>query len=1070
MKMLNTNCLLLLMLINFQSYSQDYSIAREWNELNLYGLDRSFFRPTVNTRNLWHVSTGMYDAWAAYDQVSDPYFLGNIVGEYETTFTGVAIPPTEQEIISAQEEAISYAAYRIMSYKFENLPSTNEIEVLAALDSLMDVLEYPISITSTDYVNDGPAALGNYIADNIIAFGLQDGAFEEDGFDNQYYEPVNEELVTQFDGNPNMTDPNRWQPLSLVIATDALGNPLPIYTPKFLSAEWGNVIPFSLNEEEITLYARDDNFYQVYMDPGIPHLLDEVTEESGLNDSYKKEFVMPAIFSALLDPADGVMMDISPSSIGNIPNVTDYENYYDFFEGTDSSLGHETNPFTGLEYESQIVPRADYARVITNYWSPAYQKPSSQIWFNILNAVSNHPEHEKKWKGEGEVLSDLEWDIKSYFTLGGAMHDCAIAAWSAKGWYDYPRPISAIRFMGDQGQSSDITLPNYSPSGLPLIPDYIELVTTDAPLVGADQEHINKLKIKSWRGKDYLDQINLFGGIIDGVQDSTVAGVGWILSEDWWPYQRYLYTSPPYGSHVSGAAAFSHGAAEVLAQITGDEYFPGGLGSAPIEMNTFLSFEEGPTVNMELQWATYKDAAHQSSLSFIYGGVQTANGVIKGMDLGTEIGESSLDYAENFITPIIPEGISHAVNTDLINDDFAGNEFTLSIFYNNPMNEDSSPMLNFNNDLSQTLTLSDEIWISDTEFQWTYSTQDANETFPNIQGVISGAESEEGISQLDYSFDGTFSIDTENPIVLSDSFSESIINDLSTGSQFQVILSFNETMDQANNPILNFIPQIPSSLSENADNQWISPQEYQFVYDISDGEDEMILSSIYSQTTDLAGNLAVNYFSIEEVLIDNRNPQVTVLANTYDVTEENIGENGFELFIIFDENMDNSITPTVTFPEENPTSSITLNEEEWIGSTYRIRYNVNEELTPLPYIDISITNASDSQGNQMNGLDMIDYFSIDLDTYLSIEELELNQLMVFPNPVFQGENISILLENIQAYEINVYDSLGKLVRCNSELTENNKAEFSSAEFTAGNYFIKLISQNDQKVYRIQVMK
>ena len=35
------------------------------------------------------------------------------------------------------------------------------------------------------------------------------------------------------------------------------------------------------------------------------------------------------------------------------------------------------------------------------------------------------------------------------------MHDCAIAAWSAKGYYDYSRPVSGIRYMAEHGQSSD---------------------------------------------------------------------------------------------------------------------------------------------------------------------------------------------------------------------------------------------------------------------------------------------------------------------------------------------------------------------------------------------------------------------------------------------------------------------------------------------------------------------------------------------------------------------------------------------------------------------------------------
>ena len=52
-------------------------------------------------------------------------------------------------------------------------------------------------------------------------------------------------------------------------------------------------------------------------------------------------------------------------------------------------------------------------------------------------------------------MSDLEWDIKSYFILGGVMHDVAISVWGIKGWYDYVRPISAIRYFSEQGQRSE---------------------------------------------------------------------------------------------------------------------------------------------------------------------------------------------------------------------------------------------------------------------------------------------------------------------------------------------------------------------------------------------------------------------------------------------------------------------------------------------------------------------------------------------------------------------------------------------------------------------------------------
>ena len=76
-------------------------------------------------------------------------------------------------------------------------------------------------------------------------------------------------------------------------------------------------------------------------------------------------------------------------------------------------------------------------------------------WFTILNYVSYHDLFKRKFEGKGNLINQLEWDIKAYFLLGGAMHDAAIAAWGLKGYYDYIRPISALRYMAKNGQSSD---------------------------------------------------------------------------------------------------------------------------------------------------------------------------------------------------------------------------------------------------------------------------------------------------------------------------------------------------------------------------------------------------------------------------------------------------------------------------------------------------------------------------------------------------------------------------------------------------------------------------------------
>src|SRR5690606_5304513 len=156
-------------------------------------------------------------------------------------------------------------------------------------------------------------------------------------------------------------------------------------------------------------------------------------------------------------------------------------------------------------------------------------------------AVTDHPDLVKRYKGQGPELSDLEWDVKVYFVLGGAVHDAAVTAWGIKGWYDYVRPVSAIRYMASVGQSTDDTLPNYDPEGIPLVEGYVELVEAGDPLAGDNDENVGKIKLYAWRGPDYVDD-----------PERDYAGVGWILADNWWPYQRPTFVSPPFAGYISG--------------------------------------------------------------------------------------------------------------------------------------------------------------------------------------------------------------------------------------------------------------------------------------------------------------------------------------------------------------------------------------------------------------------------------------------------------------------------------------------------------------------------------------
>ena len=49
----------------------------------------------------------------------------------------------------------------------------------------------------------------------------------------------------------------------------------------------------------------------------------------------------------------------------------------------------------------------------------------------------DYPEFELRWRGQGPLLDKLEYTVKAYLALAGAMHDSAVATWSVKGYYDY---------------------------------------------------------------------------------------------------------------------------------------------------------------------------------------------------------------------------------------------------------------------------------------------------------------------------------------------------------------------------------------------------------------------------------------------------------------------------------------------------------------------------------------------------------------------------------------------------------------------------------------------------------
>jgi len=750
-------CALFLNFLSVESVAQELSVAMRWSEVQLNCIRKDAARPTIQARNLYHAAISMYDAWAVYDNDATTVLLGKTLGNYSCEFDGVPIP---EDVQAAQEEAISFAMYRFLTYRYQPFAPT-PVDATANtwvlfmqgyVDGLMNDLGYDVSNTSTDYSDGDPAKLGNYIALKMQEYGLQDGANQANNYANLYYQTVNGNLFAQQPGNPLQYDGNRWQPLSLTTTLDQAGFPIANGAPA-LSAEWGRVTPFALTPDMKTVLQRDGNDWDVYLDPGPPPFLDttSMVETQWDEDFFRWGYINVIIWHSFHDVADGVMKDISPNSIGNIDVSTlpetfqEYKDFYNTLQGGDPGIGYDINPVTGQPYDVNIVPRADYSRVLSEYWAdgPNSETPPGH-WFKNINNIAQHPLFEKRWEGQGEILADLEWDVRAYLALGGGIHDA-------------------------------------DPAGIPLFPGYIEVIETGDPLAGANDEHVGKIKLYTFRGP---------------VAATGQDGVGWIRGENWWTFQRRTFVTPPFPGYYSGHSTYSRTAAELLTRISGSEYYPGGMGEFFAAQDTYLAASPGPSVDVTLQWAKYADAADQCSLSRIYGGLHPPQDDIPGREVGLVVGPLAFDKAETFMADY-PHLASLTSSEDLITDAAVGTDLVITAEFSIPMDVNTTPTLAFTPDVSASLTLASGLWVDATHYEFTYSINDADETIKDVIVKVDYAVNEAG-NNVFPATSNLFDIDTDNPTVVSSNYSEVVINDqVANSGSISITFEFDQAVDQS---------------------------------------------------------------------------------------------------------------------------------------------------------------------------------------------------------------------------------------------------------------------------------
>lgn len=136
-------------------------------------------------------------------------------------------------------------------------------------------------------------------------------------------------------------------------------------------------------------------------------------------------------------------------------------------------------------------------KVIAEFWRPQRGTPP-MLWGELTAVVSER------------YNFDLADDAKLYFAIHSAMFDAGITCWENKYVYDYIRPVTAIRNMGN-------------------------------------------VMIQSW----------------GGVGKGTVT----LPASEWIPYQSADQPTPPFPEYTSGHSTFGGAWSEILRQFTGSDHF-----------------------------------------------------------------------------------------------------------------------------------------------------------------------------------------------------------------------------------------------------------------------------------------------------------------------------------------------------------------------------------------------------------------------------------------------------------------------------------------------------------------
>lgn len=382
------------------------------------------------------------------------------------------------------------------------------------------------------------AGIGNVMAATLLDFRHQDGSNQlgNDSLGVLGIPYSDTSGYSPVNSPDRIIDIERWTPERIPI-DNTLGS-----IQQFLTPHWGQVTPFGLKSGDQFRPPAPEAFL----------LVDGATVN---------------LDSKTITLVDGTVVPIDSSIVGTIINP-------DFIAQAQELVDISGN-------------LTDEQKLIAEFWEDGggTSYPSGH-WLNFGELVSTRDNH------------TLDDDVAMFFALGNAIMDAGIATWESKTYYDYTRPVRAIRELGK-----------------------LCLIGTFDP--------------------------NLGGCAID-VWAEPGLGTQHILASDFITYQTPGGNpSPPFAEYTSGHSAFSAAAAEILKLFTGSDEFNSSVTFTPGSSR----FEPGitPQDSLTLSWGTFSEAADEAGISRRYGGIHFKDGDLNSRILGRQVGQQVWDRAEFYL-------------------------------------------------------------------------------------------------------------------------------------------------------------------------------------------------------------------------------------------------------------------------------------------------------------------------------------------------------------------------------------------------------------------------------------